>query len=585
VELNQDLSESPPGSDFDSGDQAHTIRLPGTNRPAVPAELVEPIHLFNADRSIWNILRTKRVSLDLDAMPLADVASLLHSETGINFLLDRVTLQEEGVTADSPITARLKNVRLINALDRVLLNSLNLTVTVKHRVVVITSQLQAGNELTLRVYPVADLVLGDPRSRHASEFADADPLIQVIEQTVSPNSWASVGGAGSIEPFYGTLSLVVFQTDSVHDQVADLLGVLRRARAGTPPNDDPSKPRPLRPGRIATATPVLGVSEAELQIKKALSDKAISLNVAETPLCDVLSLIETISGYSMYLDKPALEEEGVTPDTPLSFKITNVPVESALNLLLEQLNLTWVVKNDVMVITSRFQAGNELYHRCYPVGDLVIVDEEEGGHEELIQIIESTVTPNSWSCVGGAGTIEFFANSRCLIVNQTRTEHDHVVELLEMLRESADRLPGLAHALGLPLTEELLETRLKSAREGFQRIELEERRSRQARAALEQQQFDDSNYLERSKLRIEAGLLTIAEAQAERLAEVRKAQLHKTQAETAAAKARADLAEAHRSAHRDGVNFLLGDGTVRFLVNWVDFESPTPGGYRGRGRR
>ena len=57
---------------------------------------------------------------------------------------------------------------------------------------------------------------------------DFDTLIELITTTVSPQSWDEVGGPGSISGFDTNLSLVVSQTQEVHEQIADLLEQLRR---------------------------------------------------------------------------------------------------------------------------------------------------------------------------------------------------------------------------------------------------------------------------------------------------------------------------------------------------------------------
>lgn len=58
--------------------------------------------------------------------------------------------------------------------------------------------------------------------------ADFDSLINLITTTISPQSWDDVGGPGSVEGFETNLSLVVSQTQDVHEQIADLLDQLRR---------------------------------------------------------------------------------------------------------------------------------------------------------------------------------------------------------------------------------------------------------------------------------------------------------------------------------------------------------------------
>ena len=58
--------------------------------------------------------------------------------------------------------------------------------------------------------------------------ADFQSLIMLITETIAPTTWATVGGAGTIREFATNLSLVVSQTQDVHDQIADLLDQLRR---------------------------------------------------------------------------------------------------------------------------------------------------------------------------------------------------------------------------------------------------------------------------------------------------------------------------------------------------------------------
>lgn len=58
--------------------------------------------------------------------------------------------------------------------------------------------------------------------------ADFDTLIELITSTIAPNSWDEVGGPGAISGFDANLSLVVSQTQEVHEKLADLLEQLRR---------------------------------------------------------------------------------------------------------------------------------------------------------------------------------------------------------------------------------------------------------------------------------------------------------------------------------------------------------------------
>jgi len=69
---------------------------------------------------------------------------------------------------------------------------------------------------------------GGPGGLGGGVMADFDSLIDLIVTTVAPDTWDEVGGPGSIAPFETNLSLVVSQTQEVHDQLVDLLEQLRR---------------------------------------------------------------------------------------------------------------------------------------------------------------------------------------------------------------------------------------------------------------------------------------------------------------------------------------------------------------------
>src|SRR5207237_2778564 len=57
---------------------------------------------------------------------------------------------------------------------------------------------------------------------------DFDSLTELITSTIAPQSWNEVGGPGAITGYENNLSLVVSQTQEVHEQIADLLEQLRR---------------------------------------------------------------------------------------------------------------------------------------------------------------------------------------------------------------------------------------------------------------------------------------------------------------------------------------------------------------------
>jgi hypothetical protein len=199
--------------------------------------------------------------------------------------------------------------------------------------------------------------------------------------------------------------------------------------------------------------------------------------------------------------------------------------------MLGQYNLTWHVKNDVIVITSRLTADNDLRALCYPVGDLVVLSDGRDRWSvyqcELLDLIQEAVSPYSWSCVGGAGTIEFFAASQCLMVSQTPGVHDQIPALLAWLRESNDRLPALTRAAGMPAPDKLAESRLLAARSADDRAAESKRIAAEQAADTARRAAEESENPDLARRRAEVELI--------------KAQIWYT--ESAAAKAQAETAQ------------------------------------------
>jgi hypothetical protein len=112
-------------------------------------------------------------------------------------------------------------------------------------------------------------------------------------------------------------------------------------------------------------------SEAELKIERALS-KPITVDFKETPLREVVDLMKEFAGSNVVLDLNGLDEAGVDADEPITLSLDEVPLKSVLKLLLNPLELDYIIRNDVLMITSQTSTEEQLETRVYPVADLVI---------------------------------------------------------------------------------------------------------------------------------------------------------------------------------------------------------------------
>jgi len=264
------------------------------------------------------------------------------------------------------------------------------------------------------------------------------------------------------------------------------------------------------------------VSAAEVAIHKKLDTK-VKPAYRNQPLATVIDALATQADVAIHLDLVGLEQEAVRSDTPVTLSLDQpISLKSALKLLLEPLHLGYVVKDEVLKITSPRLVMGDVYAVTYPVADLVLpipnftsdglgitgalrdgysqaaqrnalsvevgpppvgvnplarpaaagdgsLDAASlaqvpprgnnapasgtapaipfgspgaGGRQtdfqSLIDLIQSTIAPETWDVIGGRGAIKPFETNLSLVVNQTQEVHEKLADLLEQLRRLQD---------------------------------------------------------------------------------------------------------------------------------------------------
>ena len=116
---------------------------------------------------------------------------------------------------------------------------------------------------------------------------------------------------------------------------------------------------------------------AEKKITEALKSPT-TLEFMETPLTDVVDYLKDLHKIEIQLDNKALGDVGVAPDTPITRNLKGVSLRSALRLMLRELDLTYLIDNEVLLITTPEQADARLATKVYPVADLVIPVQSTG---------------------------------------------------------------------------------------------------------------------------------------------------------------------------------------------------------------
>ena len=260
-------------------------------------------------------------------------------------------------------------------------------------------------------------------------------------------------------------------------------------------------------------------NEKEVEIEQKLRTP-VSLRFTETPLSEVMEYLARVANVNLHLDQRGLSEEGINPNTPVTINLMgDIQLKSALNLILQPMQLSYVIKDEVLKITSQHARDGEVVSLTYNVADLVIpipnfvpsvnmgmtsaineayrqagrmggmpaapmvaaasptggttnavidpavmaqmgtapipgfggppqppVAPGPGGlgggaepdFDSLIQLITTTVKPDSWQEHGGPGSVAPFETNLSLVITQTQEVHEQIADLLDQLRRLQD---------------------------------------------------------------------------------------------------------------------------------------------------
>ncbi|GAA4440871.1 hypothetical protein [Bremerella cremea] len=274
------------------------------------------------------------------------------------------------------------------------------------------------------------------------------------------------------------------------------------------------------------------ISEDEVEIRKALKTK-VDVKFNRQSLQSVMETLGNMVGINVMLDPRGLAAEGITYDTEITINMQQaVRLDSALNHILQPLRLSYVIRDEALVITSESFRSRNVYQKVYNVADLVLpipnfvpsynmglpgaikaayesqgltgspmgtlggtsptslfaqnqdinsnsalaqvpngfipgmgsgqtVSGQPQGNmgfgpgggvggpggfgggvqpdfDQLIELITTTVEPESWEELGGPGSIAPFSTNLSLVVSQTQEVHDRLADLLTQLRRLQD---------------------------------------------------------------------------------------------------------------------------------------------------
>ncbi len=367
----------------------------------------------------------KTVEIDCDHEPLDDVLARIGKQLEIPVWLDMATLTDDGVAMDQPVTLHVHGTSGRSALKLVLAPA-RLTWFIEDALLKVTI-FGCPAVLPVQLYDVTDVVGGRTRAG----ALDLHRLADFIQSSVEPDMWDRSYGPGSIRSLkLGAANLLAIrQTATMHDEILALLADLRAARRTGPVE----KTRPF----LITAD-VSPTARREASIRRAL-DKQVRLAAVERPVEELVGDVASQVEVQVVFDRGTIEDDGVSLKPVVTVPGRNTSARSALQTILEPLQLALIVRDEVLTITTSMHASREDERHVYDITDIVPRRSGDGGisqqdSQPIIDMIKRQILPESWDldCHSILGFRS--AGINVLIVEQSQAVHEEIAQFLEDVR-------------------------------------------------------------------------------------------------------------------------------------------------------
>jgi hypothetical protein len=202
----------------------------------------------------------------------------------------------------------------------------------------------------------------------------------------------------------------------------------------------------------------------DVSARRALNTVLPELRFDNITVADAIEFLRDVSGANIHVNWKALEAIGIGKDTTVNVRLRTVSLRKVLNLVLSEAGsgglLTYYIDDNVIEVTTRELADQQLITRIYPVDDLIMEvpdfigpdfsinqtssaggggggqsminsgtnENENTGStraeraDSLIETIQSIVQPEIWNTNGGPAAIRFWNGS--LIITAPRSVHE-----------------------------------------------------------------------------------------------------------------------------------------------------------------
>jgi hypothetical protein len=182
-------------------------------------------HLSTKDKEILKSLGTPIPAVDYNNSGFLDVIEDLSTKLGQPILLDKAALADVGVSSETQVSLKAKGLSGRTALRKVL-GDVGLAYIIKDEAIQVVSEKVARETMITRTYYLGNLLAGGPFSDAGIRFVpglnqfeamqNVLSIVNLLQSTVDPGSWAANGGMGTITFHAPTMALIIRNTAEVH---------------------------------------------------------------------------------------------------------------------------------------------------------------------------------------------------------------------------------------------------------------------------------------------------------------------------------------------------------------------------------
>jgi hypothetical protein len=248
-------------------------------------------------------------------------------------------------------------------------------------------------------------------------------------------SWKENDGMGGTVAL-GDGCLIISQTFQGHLEIAGMLQALERLVEGGAPEDT----------IVAHKTGYPSEEDAKVL---AILAKPTSLEIKEGPLSETLVKIAQEAGLRLWFDQNALNEEGINTEEELGSqrRIRSLPLGVSLRKMLEPRQLTIMVEEGTLVVTTLIRAQESMTVQFYDVGEpsKITCHEQLDG---LVSVIRA-MSREEWDEELAYAS---FVSDRHLVVRQSPQAQVEIARFIADLR---------SHKLAFPIDPIQLELQLR----------------------------------------------------------------------------------------------------------------------------